>query len=116
MSQRDEPAKRRLQRLASLKRLGRSSLAPWRHRAYEILEHGPVGDRTMRSVSRALILLVFWRRTGLTFRPDFRCTQLPRGLGPGVSQILGRHPPLDPHAGPAIFCVDRANQNARWQR
>jgi voltage-gated potassium channel len=59
MPQRDGPAKRRLQRLASLKRLGRPSLAPWRHRAYEILEHGPVGDRTMRSVSRGLILLVF---------------------------------------------------------
>jgi voltage-gated potassium channel len=30
----------------------------WRHRAYEILEHGPVGDRGMRFVSRFLILLV----------------------------------------------------------
>src|SRR5262252_10226934 len=30
----------------------------WRHRAYEILEHGPVGDRSMRVVSRLLILLV----------------------------------------------------------
>jgi voltage-gated potassium channel len=30
----------------------------WRHRAYEILEHGPVGDRTARLVSRLLILLV----------------------------------------------------------
>jgi voltage-gated potassium channel len=30
----------------------------WRHRAYEILEHGPVGDRSMRVVSRLLIVLV----------------------------------------------------------
>jgi hypothetical protein len=30
----------------------------WRHRAYEILEHGPVGDRTARLMSRLLILLV----------------------------------------------------------
>ena len=30
----------------------------WRHRAYEILEHGPVGDRRERIVSRLLILLV----------------------------------------------------------
>jgi voltage-gated potassium channel len=30
----------------------------WRHCAYEILEHGPVGDRTARLVSRLLILLV----------------------------------------------------------
>jgi hypothetical protein len=29
-----------------------------RHRIYEVLEHGPVGDRTMRLVSRLLILLV----------------------------------------------------------
>ena len=33
-------------------------LAAWRHRAYEIIEHGPVGDRAMRLVSRLLILLV----------------------------------------------------------
>src|ERR1700736_478762 len=33
-------------------------LAAWRHRAYEIIEHGPVGDRAMRIVSRLLILLV----------------------------------------------------------
>jgi voltage-gated potassium channel len=33
-------------------------LATWRHRTYEILEHGPVGDRPMRLVSRLLILLV----------------------------------------------------------
>jgi voltage-gated potassium channel len=30
----------------------------WRQRAYEVLEHGPVGDRSMRFVSRLLILLV----------------------------------------------------------
>src|SRR5580692_9238241 len=30
----------------------------WRHRAYELLEHGPVGERSMRVVSRLLILLV----------------------------------------------------------
>src|SRR5215470_17916661 len=33
-------------------------LAAWRRRVYEILEHGPVGDRSMRWVSRLLILLV----------------------------------------------------------
>src|SRR5262249_32326572 len=33
-------------------------LASWRRRVYEILEHGPVGDRSMRLVSRLLILLV----------------------------------------------------------
>ena len=36
----------------------RNRLATWRHRAYEILEHGPVGDRSMRLVSGLLILLV----------------------------------------------------------
>jgi voltage-gated potassium channel len=30
----------------------------WRQRTYEVLEHGPVGDRSMRFVSRLLILLV----------------------------------------------------------
>jgi voltage-gated potassium channel len=30
----------------------------WRRRAYELLEHGPVGDWRMRAVSRFLILLV----------------------------------------------------------
>jgi voltage-gated potassium channel len=30
----------------------------WRHRTYEVLEHGPVGDRRERIVSRLLILLV----------------------------------------------------------
>jgi voltage-gated potassium channel len=33
-------------------------LAIWRRRTYEILEHGPVGDRSMRFLSRVLILLV----------------------------------------------------------
>jgi voltage-gated potassium channel len=33
-------------------------MSRWRHRVYEILEHGPVGDRTARLVSRLLILLV----------------------------------------------------------
>jgi voltage-gated potassium channel len=42
-----------VKRAAALKRLG-----TWRHRAYEILEHGPVGDRAIRLVSRALIMLV----------------------------------------------------------
>jgi voltage-gated potassium channel len=36
----------------------RKCLAAWRRRAYEILEHGPVGDRTMRLVSRGVVLLV----------------------------------------------------------
>jgi voltage-gated potassium channel len=36
----------------------RERLAKWRRRAYEILEHGPVGDPAMRIVSRLLILLV----------------------------------------------------------
>jgi voltage-gated potassium channel len=36
----------------------RKRVAHVRRRVYEILEHGPVGDRTMRIVSRALILLV----------------------------------------------------------
>jgi voltage-gated potassium channel len=33
-------------------------MSRWRRRAYEILEHGPVGDRRERVVSRLLILLV----------------------------------------------------------
>jgi voltage-gated potassium channel len=33
-------------------------LAAWRRRTYEILEHGPIGDRPMRLVSRLIILLV----------------------------------------------------------
>jgi voltage-gated potassium channel len=33
-------------------------LPAWRRRAYEILEHGPVGDRAMRLVSRVVIALV----------------------------------------------------------
>jgi len=36
----------------------RKRIAAWRHRAYEILEHGPVGDRTMRLVSRGVVSLV----------------------------------------------------------
>ena len=36
----------------------RKQMMRWRHRAYEILEHGPVGDRSMRVASRLLILLV----------------------------------------------------------
>src|SRR6202011_2013857 len=36
----------------------RERLAKWRRRTYEILEHGPVGDRAMRTVSRLLIFLV----------------------------------------------------------
>lgn len=33
-------------------------LTTWRHRVYEVLEHGPVGHRAPRVVSRLLILLV----------------------------------------------------------
>jgi voltage-gated potassium channel len=36
----------------------RDRIVKWRHRAYEIFEHGPVGDWGMRFVSRFLILLV----------------------------------------------------------
>jgi len=36
----------------------RNRLDRWRHRAYEILEHGPVGDRAMRVTSRLIIILV----------------------------------------------------------
>jgi voltage-gated potassium channel len=36
----------------------RERLLAWRRRAYEILEHGPVGDRAMRLVSRGIVLLV----------------------------------------------------------
>jgi voltage-gated potassium channel len=36
----------------------RDRMMRWRHRAYEMLEHGPVGDWGMRFVSRFLILLV----------------------------------------------------------
>jgi voltage-gated potassium channel len=36
----------------------RNHLDRWRHRAYEILEHGPVGDRAMRATSRLIILLI----------------------------------------------------------
>src|SRR5260370_9188903 len=36
----------------------RNDLDRWRHRAYEILEHGPVGDRAMRATSRLIILLI----------------------------------------------------------
>lgn len=37
------------------------------------------GSATLGVAAQALILLVFWRRTGLTFRPDFRW----RGVGLG---------------------------------
>ncbi len=30
----------------------------WRHRAYEILEHGPVGDRAMRVTNNSIIFLI----------------------------------------------------------
>src|SRR6202035_5835656 len=33
-------------------------LKRWRHRVYEVLDHGPVGDRAARLMSRFLILLV----------------------------------------------------------
>jgi voltage-gated potassium channel len=36
----------------------RERLLAWRRRAYEILEHGPVGDRAVRLVSRGIVLLV----------------------------------------------------------
>jgi voltage-gated potassium channel len=36
----------------------RERLLAWRRRAYEILEHGPVGDRAMRLVSRGIVVLV----------------------------------------------------------
>jgi voltage-gated potassium channel len=36
----------------------RKRMTKWRHRAYDILEHGAVGDRSMRLASRLLILLV----------------------------------------------------------
>jgi voltage-gated potassium channel len=47
-----------LKRLARWKRLQAWQRLPWRHRAYELLEHGPAGERSMRVVSRLLILLV----------------------------------------------------------
>src|SRR5262245_18954158 len=36
----------------------RSYLSIWRHRAYEILEHGSVGDRTVRLTSGSIIVLI----------------------------------------------------------
>ncbi len=36
----------------------RDYFGKWRHRAYEILEHGPVGDRVMRATSGLIIFLV----------------------------------------------------------
>ncbi len=39
----------------------------WRHRAYEVLEHGPVGDWGMRFASRFLILLVLVNVAAVVF-------------------------------------------------
>jgi voltage-gated potassium channel len=39
----------------------------WRHRTYEVLEHGPVGDRRERVVSRLLILLVLINVAAIVF-------------------------------------------------
>lgn len=39
------------------------------------------GSATLGVVAQALVLLVFWRRAGLTFRPDFRW----RGVGLGAT-------------------------------
>lgn len=36
----------------------RNHLDRWRHRAYEILEHGPAGDRAMRVTSGLIIVLI----------------------------------------------------------
>ncbi len=36
----------------------RNILERWRRRAYEILEHGPVGDRAIRVTSDLIILLI----------------------------------------------------------
>src|SRR5262245_40384959 len=36
----------------------RDHLHRWRHRTYQILEHGPVGDRAMRITSGLIIILV----------------------------------------------------------
>jgi voltage-gated potassium channel len=36
----------------------RTYLDRWRHRAYEILEHGPVGDRAMRVINSSTIFLI----------------------------------------------------------
>ena len=42
-------------------------MATWRHRAYVLLEHGPVGDRTMRFVSGLLIVLVLINIAAVVF-------------------------------------------------
>ena len=56
-------------RMAMAKRLAAAKrLASWRHRAYEVLEHGPVGDRAMRLVSRALIMLVLVNIVAVVWR------------------------------------------------
>jgi voltage-gated potassium channel len=44
-----------------------------RHRLYEILEHGPVGDRTGRVVGRLIVLLIVINLVAITLQtvPEF---------------------------------------------
>ena len=55
-------------------------LASWRRRVYEILEQGPVGDRSMRLVSRLLILLVLVNIAAVVLESVPRYEQAFRGI------------------------------------
>ena len=55
-------------------------LASWRRRVYEILEQGPVGDRSMRLVSRLLILLVLVNIAAVVLESVPRYEQAVRGI------------------------------------
>ena len=86
----------------------RDHLYRWRHRAYQILEHGPVGDRAMRVTSGLIIVLVLVNilavvlesvpRYEAAYRRLFEAIELV-SLVPSRSNICcasGRHPSMRP--------------------
>src|SRR5215813_7512960 len=51
-------------------RLGRSTASNLRHRLYEILEHGPIGDRVGRLTGRFIVALILVPARTLLARPS----------------------------------------------
>ena len=60
-------------------RVGDHRISRLRQRIYEILEHGPVGDRTGRNVSRLIVALISINVVVValeSFRRSFTCLAL----------------------------------------
>ena len=61
-----------------------------RHRLYEILEHGPVGDRTGRVVGRLIVLLIVINLVAITLQtvPEFETRYAAWFLGIELLSLL----------------------------